>query len=437
MAVAGNAYNSLVVVGLQWGDEGKGKVVDLLSAEADVVVRFQGGNNAGHTLVVEGEQTILHLIPSGALHEGTVCVIGGGVVVDPPTLVGELEALRATGYMLDDSRLLVSREAQLILPYHKAIDRARERRRGKGKIGTTGRGIGPAYEDKAARTGLRMVDLGDEAALREKLRANFEEKNAYLEAMLGEEVLEYEDMVEELVEAGRKLAPHVADTSEYLHDAIISGNRVLFEGAQGVMLDVDLGTYPYVTSSNTSAGAVCSGAGLAPALVGRVMGISKAYTTRVGAGPFPTELDDETGNHLREEGAEFGATTGRPRRCGWFDAVVVGRSVRLSGAMAVALTKLDVLTGLDPLRICTAYRLDGEEIRSVPAAADALERCQPVYEEMEGWTEDISGLSSMEDLPAAVRRYTERLEELVGAEVALVSTGPGREETIMVSDPFG
>ena len=436
MAGVTDAVNSLVVVGLQWGDEGKGKVVDLLSARADVVVRFQGGNNAGHTLVVEGEQTILHLIPSGALHEGTVCVIGGGVVVDPPTLVGELAGLRSAGYMLEDSRLLISREAQLILPYHKAIDRAREHKRGKGKIGTTGRGIGPAYEDKAARTGLRMTDLLDEASLREKLRVNLEEKNAYLKAMLGQEVLEYEAMAEELVEAGRKLLVHIADTSEYLHGAISSGRRVLFEGAQGVMLDVDLGTYPFVTSSNTSAGAVCSGAGLPPSMVGRAMGISKAYTTRVGSGPFPTELDDDTGARLRQEGAEFGATTGRPRRCGWFDAVVVGRAVRLTGAGSIALTKLDVLTGLDPLRICTAYRLDGQQTRSVPASAELLERCEPVYEELEGWGEDISGVSRMAELPPAARRYIARLEELIGAQAALVSTGPGREETILETHPF-
>lgn len=436
MARPRDSVNSLVVIGLQWGDEGKGKIVDLLSADADVVVRFQGGNNAGHTLVVEGHQTVLHLIPSGALHEGTVCVLGGGVVVDPPTLVEELAGLRAAGHMMESSRLLVSREAHLILPYHKAIDHARERKRGKGKIGTTGRGIGPAYEDKAARTGLRMVDLLDEAGFREKLRGNLEEKNAYLEAMLGEDVLDYDAMVEELAGAARQLVPHIADTSEYLHEAVVEGKKVLFEGAQGVMLDVDHGTYPFVTSSNTAAGAVCSGAGLAPSLIGRVMGISKAYTTRVGAGPFPTELDDETGQRLREEGAEFGATTGRPRRCGWFDAVVVGRSVRLSGAAAIALTKLDVLTGLDPLRVCTAYRLDGQETRSVPASAAELERCEPVYEELEGWTEDISGLSNIDDLPAAARRYVDRLQELVGADIELVSTGPGREATIVVAEPF-
>ncbi|RMD82634.1 MAG: adenylosuccinate synthase [Candidatus Dadabacteria bacterium] len=430
------AVKSAVVVGLQWGDEGKGKIVDLLSAEADVVVRFQGGNNAGHTLVVDGEETVLHLIPSGALHPRTVCVIGGGVVIDPGVLVEELDALRRRGYLTEDERLLVSQEAHLILPYHKAIDQARERRRGKGKIGTTGRGIGPAYEDKAARIGLRVVDLCDEQVFRERLRDNFQEKNAYLQAMLGEAVLDYDAMVGDLVKYGRRLSRFVCDTSRYLHEALIAGRKVLFEGAQGVLLDLDLGTYPYVTSSNTGAGAVPTGAGIAPSLVRKVIGITKAYTTRVGSGPFPTELTGPLGERLRSEGGEFGATTGRPRRCGWFDAVIVRKAVRCSGVTELALTKLDVLTGVDPVRICTAYRLDGEVTQDVPALASVLERVTPVYEEHPGWHQDLSSARRLEDLPRQARAYIERIETLTGVRAGIVSVGPQRDQTIVLSSAF-
>ncbi|MFP6625530.1 MAG: adenylosuccinate synthase [Deltaproteobacteria bacterium] len=429
----GQVFNSTAVIGLQWGDEGKGKVVDLLAGDADVVARFQGGNNAGHTLVVDGEQTILHVVPSGALHGNTVCVIGGGVVVDAGVLVAELEALQARGYLNDPRNLLLSQEAHLILPYHKAIDQAREKKRGKGKIGTTGRGIGPAYEDKAARIGLRVVDLIDEDYFRGRLRENLEEKNDYLAAMLGHAVLDYDGMAEELIEVGRKLRPHVADTSRYLDRSIREGGKVLFEGAQGMMLDLDMGTYPYVTSSNTGSAAIASGAGVAPELVSKVIGISKAYTTRVGSGPFPTELDDENGRRLREEGSEFGATTGRPRRCGWFDAAVVRRSVRLAGVSAVALTKLDVLSGMDEILICTGYRLDGTEIDEPPASAHVLERVEPVYEKAEGWSEDISLVRSLDGLPAAARRYLDRLAELIGVAIEVVSVGPARDQTIIAT----
>jgi len=431
-----NEVKSTVVVGLQWGDEGKGKIVDLLSAEADVVVRFQGGNNAGHTLVVDGEQTVLHLIPSGALHGDTTCVIGGGVVVDPGALVSEVDALRQRDYLTDPARLRISQESHLILPYHKAIDQARERKRGKGKIGTTGRGIGPAYEDKAARIGLRMVDLCDEAYFRRRLRENVEEKNAYLRGMLGEDVLDYDAIVEELVEYGKTLAPYVTDTSLYLYRELSAGRKVLFEGAQGVMLDVDLGTYPFVTSSNTGAGSVTNGAGVPPKLVRGVIGISKAYTTRVGSGPFPTELDDTLGDRLRKEGGEFGATTGRPRRCGWFDAMVVRKGVRTSGVDAIALTKLDVLSGIDPIRICVGYEVDGKALDDVPASAQALERVQPIYEDQAGWTEDISKARALEDLPAAARAYIVRLEKLVGVPVGIVSVGPARDATITLRPSF-
>ncbi|RMF22776.1 MAG: adenylosuccinate synthase [Deltaproteobacteria bacterium] len=431
------AVKSAVVVGLQWGDEGKGKIVDLLSAEADVVVRFQGGNNAGHTLVVDGQETILHLIPSGALHRRTVCVIGGGVVVDPGVLVEELHALRQRGYLTEDERLMVSQEAHLILPYHKAIDQARERRRGKGKIGTTGRGIGPAYEDKAARIGLRMIDLCDEETFRRRLRENFQEKNAYLEAMLGEAVLDYDEMVGDLVSYGRILAPFVHDTSRYLHDALVSGRKVLFEGAQGLLLDVDLGTYPFVTSSNTGAGAVPNGAGIAPRLLRKVVGITKAYTTRVGSGPFPTELEGPVGDRLRSEGAEFGATTGRPRRCGWFDSVVVRKSVRTSGVSHLAITKLDVLTGIDPILICTGYRLaDGTTTDEVPALASTLDRVVPIYEQHPGWRQDISSARRLEDLPPEARSYIERIESLVGVPAGVISVGPQRDQTITILSAF-
>jgi adenylosuccinate synthase len=428
--------HSVVVVGLQWGDEGKGKIVDLLSAEADVVVRFQGGNNAGHTLVVNGQETVLHLIPSGALHSGTTCVIGGGVVVDPGVLVEELGALRARGHMGEPGRLLISQECHLILPYHKAIDQARERKRGIGKIGTTGRGIGPAYEDKAARIGLRMIDLCDDSFFRERLRLNLVEKNAYLQAMLGESVLDYDTMAAELSRYGTVLREFVADTSRFVHDALTGGKKVLFEGAQGLMLDVDLGTYPYVTSSNTGAGAVTSGAGIAPNMVRSVVGISKAYTTRVGSGPFPTELADALGDRLRSEGGEYGATTGRPRRCGWFDTVIVRKGVRTSGITSVALTKLDVLTGIDPVRICTGYRVDGRKVDDVPASADVLARCEPIYEDHPGWRERIDGVDRVEKLPAAARDYVARLEELIGVKVGIVSVGPDRDQTIIISPPF-
>jgi adenylosuccinate synthase len=428
---------SAVVVGLQWGDEGKGKIVDMISAQADIVARFQGGNNAGHTLVVDGVQTILHLIPSGALHASTVCVIGGGVVVDPSALVTELEKLRAVGHLSTDARLLVSQESHLILPYHKAIDLAREQQRGKGKIGTTGRGIGPAYEDKAARIGLRMIDMLDEEHFRIRLRQILTEKNAYLRGMLGGEALDYDAMVEGLVESGRRLRPHIVDTSRFLCDSLAAGKKVLFEGAQGVMLDVDHGTYPFVTSSNTAAGAVTSGAGVPPSLVGTVIGISKAYTTRVGSGPFPTELSGALGDRLREEGAEFGATTGRPRRCGWLDVCILRKAARISGVGMIALTKLDVLSGLGDLQICTGYELDGKKLDEPVALSDALERVTPIYETHQGWDESVEALDSLDALPASARSYVGRIEELVGVPIGILSYGPARDQTLELRRAFG
>ena len=425
--------STTVVVGVQWGDEGKGKFVDILARDADIVVRFQGGNNAGHTLVVGDERTVLHLIPSGVLNPGKICVIANGVVVDPAVLVEELEALRRRGYLTDDDCLKISDEAHLILPYHKAIDLARERLRGKGEIGTTGRGIGPAYEDKIARTGIRVGDLLDESVFREKLERNLEEKNLYLKAILREPGLDFTTIHDAFRGHAERLRRFVTDTAYYLHREIDAGRRILFEGAQGTMLDVDHGTYPYVTSSNTVAGAVSAAAGVGPGSFRKVVGICKAYTTRVGNGPFPTEEHGAIGERLRETGDEFGATTGRPRRCGWFDAVLVRQAARLNGLTDIALTKLDVLTGLDPLRICTAYRAGGERFERVPASVRVLGAAVPEYEELPGWTEPLSAARRLDDLPANARRYVARLEELCGTPFTMISVGARREETILLA----
>ncbi len=427
---------TLVVVGAQWGDEGKGKVVDLLAEHSDIVVRFHGGNNAGHTLVVGTERTVLHLVPAGVLHPGTICVIGNGVVIDPLVLLEEIDALRRRGLLSSDRELLISERAHLILPYHKAIDLARERLRGKGKIGTTGRGIGPAYEDKMARIGIRVVDLLEEETFRAKLRTNLEEKNAYLRSMLGEEALHFDHMFAEYRRIGEQLRPHVIDTSRFLDEEIRRGKQVLFEGAQGAMLDVDHGTYPFVTSSNCVAGAAIAGSGIAAKLVRSVLGITKAYTTRVGSGPFPTELNDRLGEKLRHDGDEYGATTGRPRRCGWFDAVVVRHAARLSGLDGLAVTKLDVLGGFDPVRVCVAYLCDGTRIDDVPASGAQLARVEPIYEDFPGWSEDLSRARRVEDLPANARRYLEALTAATGVPVKMVSVGAKREETIVIRDPF-
>jgi adenylosuccinate synthase len=421
-----------IVVGVQWGDEGKGKIVDLLARDADIVVRFGGGNNAGHTLLVGDERTVLHLIPSGVLRQGITCVIGNGVVIDPEVLVAELTALRRRGYLTDDACLKISDEAHVIMPYHKAIDLARERLRGKGEIGTTGRGIGPTYEDKMARTGIRVVDLLDEAVFREKLGRNLEEKNVYLEAILKERGMEFATIHDAYRGYADQLRRHVTDTALYLHQAIDAGKRILFEGAQGTMLDVDHGTYPYVTSSNTVSGAVCAGAGVGPGSFQSVIGICKAYTTRVGNGPFPTEERGAIGERLRESGDEFGSTTGRPRRCGWFDAVIVRQAARLNGLTGIALTKLDVLTGLERLRVCTAYRAGGARFERVPASTRLLEEAVPEYEELPGWTVPLTTARRLADLPANARRYVARLEELTATPFSIISVGAEREETIVL-----
>jgi adenylosuccinate synthase len=428
---------NVAIIGTQWGDEGKGKVVDLYAEDADIIARFQGGNNAGHTLVVKGEQTILHLIPSGILHDGKICIIGNGVVVDPKVLIEEIDRLKNRGLLPANTRLFVSERAQVIMPYHRRIDVARESHGLWKKIGTTGKGIGPAYEDKIARVGIRMCDLLDEEVFREKLNRNIEEKDFYLTRLFQEDPLDGEAIFNEYRSYAERIRPYVADTSLIMNDEIRKGKRILFEGAQGSHLDIDHGTFPYVTSSNTVAGNAACGTGVGPSVITTVVGICKAYTTRVGEGPFVTELTCEIGDSIREVGQEYGATTGRKRRCGWLDMVLVRQSVRLSGITGIALTKLDVLTGLDKLKICIGYETSqGKFTESVPSNPRLLAQCRPIYEEMDGWTEDITKATHIEELPQNTRRYIEKLEALAGVELVLVSVGAGREETIILKNPF-
>ena len=427
---------SVVVVGAQWGDEGKGKVIDLLTEFSDIVVRFQGGNNAGHTLVVGGEKFVFHLIPSGILHETKRCVIGNGVVIDPGVLTEEIDQLRAKGHFKKDSQLLISEEAHLIMPYHKRIDVARERLQGRNRIGTTGRGIGPAYEDKVARSGIRVVDLLDERVFEKKLKTNLSQKNFTLTEFFHEESCSMEEVLKEYRAFRPRIEPFVTNTSVFITEAMQRGERALFEGAQGCLLDVDHGTYPYVTSSNTVAGNACAGVGIGPTWIDYVLGVSKAYTTRVGEGPFPTELKDEMGETIRERGGEYGATTGRPRRCGWFDAVAVNHAVRLNGLNGLVITKLDVLDDAERIRICTGYRYDGQMLTVVPANVEVLDRCSPVYEECDGWLEDSSKARSLTDLPERAQAYIKRIEDITQTAVVAVSVGSDREETIMIQNPF-
>ncbi|MDO9558280.1 MAG: adenylosuccinate synthase [Syntrophales bacterium] len=430
---------NVAVVGTQWGDEGKGKVVDLYAEDADVIVRFQGGNNAGHTLVVKGVQTILHLIPSGILHDHKTCIIGNGVVVDPAVMKQEIENLEKRALFPEHTRLFVSEKAHLIMPYHRRLDVAREARKSDRKIGTTGRGIGLAYEDKVARVGIRFCDLLDETTFMEKLRDNIEEKNFYLTRRFEEAPLDAQQIFDEYRGYAEYLKPFVADTSLIIAQEMRRGKKILFEGAQGCHLDIDHGTYPYVTSSNTVAGNASCGSGVGPRAIDRVVGICKAYTTRVGEGPFVTELTDAVGEHMQTVGQEFGATTGRKRRCGWLDMVLVRQAVRVCGISGIAVTKLDVLTGLEKLKICVGYRTAaGEEYtESVPANLKALAGCQPVYQELDGWTEDIRHANQIDDLPKNTRKYIERLEILSDAPLMLVSVGAGRESTIVLKNPFG
>jgi len=428
-----------VVIGAQWGDEGKGKLVDLMAAEADVVARYQGGANAGHTIAWGGEngapaqQAVLHLVPSGVFHPGTACVIGGGVVLDPVALLEEIAMVEGMGFSVE-GRLFLSHTAHVIMPYHKRLDAAREGT--ADAIGTTGRGIGPAYVDKYARSGIRVVDLLDRDTLARKLRAAVEQNNTVLRAIYGAETLDVEAIVEEYVALDQRLDPYVKDTAHYLHEALSKGKRVVAEGAQGALLDVDFGTYPFVTSSSPTVGGACTGLGIPPTAIDRVVGIAKAYATRVGHGPFVTELEDETGEFLRRVGHEFGATTGRPRRCGWLDLVALRYSARINGFTEVAITKLDVLAGMDEVKVCTHYRIDGRETDRFPADVPSLERAEPVYRSFEGWEGSGTDATRFEELPAAAQRYLRFVEQETGVRIGSVSTGPRREETLVL-EPGG
>ena len=428
---------NLAIIGAQWGDEGKGKIVDLLAPHFDVVARYQGGHNAGHTVIIRRDgvdhKFVLHLIPSGITHPGKTCVIGNGVVVDPQALLNEVDALRARGIEVDERNLLVSNRAHLILPYHVALDRRVEEHRGRDAVGTTMRGIGPAYEDKMARRGLRAGDLTDPANLTEKLAHNARQANRLL-VMLGGEPIDIARLTEDGLRWAELLAPHVVDTTYFLNRAAREGRSLLLEGAQATMLDIDHGTYPFVTSSNSSVGGACTGTGLAPSRIGATIGVIKAYTTRVGGGPFPTELIDDLGEVIRARGGEYGASTGRPRRTGWFDAVVARYAVMVNGLDALALTKLDVLDELDEIKICVAYRIGGRVTDEVPYEANQMSAAEPVYETLSGWKEKTVGVSRFDDLPVRAQAYVERLAELSGAPFALISTGAERNETIIARD---
>lgn len=426
--------SAVVVIGTQWGDEGKGKIVDNLAEKADVVVRYQGGNNAGHTVVVNGNEFKLHLLPSGILYPGKKCVVGNGVVIDPAVMIKELKGMQAKG--IDTSGLRISNRAHVIMPYHRLLDEVEEDYRGEHKIGTTKRGIGPCYMDKNARSGIRMVDLLDEEEFSAKLERNLEAKNHLLQAVYGVEGFDYESVRKEYLGYAEELRPYVTDTVVVLSEAIDAGEKVLFEGAQATLLDLDHGTYPYVTSSHPIAGGACIGAGVGPSKISKVVGVVKAYTTRVGEGPFPTELHDEIGNQIRERGHEYGTTTGRPRRCGWLDACVVRYAGLVSGLNYLAITRLDILDGLKTLKLCVGYQYKGERIKEFPASLKVLAQVEPIYEEMPGWEEDTSKIRSYSDLPANARRYIERLSEVSGVEIGIVSVGPGREQTIILTDLF-
>lgn len=425
--LGGAHMSSIVVVGTQWGDEGKGKITDFLAEQADVIARFSGGNNAGHTIQFGGETYKLHLVPSGIFYKDKLAVIGNGVVVDPVALLKELDGLNERGISTDNLR--ISNRAQVILPYHLAQDEYEERRRGDNKIGTTKKGIGPAYVDKAQRIGIRMADLLEKETFERRLKENIEYKNACFKGMFNETCPTFDEIFDEYYAAGQRLKDYVTDTAKILDDAKVADEKVLFEGAQGVMLDIDHGTYPFVTSSNPVAGNVTVGTGVGPTSVSKVIGVCKSYTSRVGDGPFPTELFDEDGHHIREVGREYGTTTGRPRRVGWFDSVVLRHSRRVSGITDLSINSIDVLTGLDTVKICTAYELDGEKITEYPANLDQLRRCKPIFEELPGWTEDITGCRSLDELPENARNYLERISELCGVHISIFSVGPDREQT--------
>ena len=420
-----------IIVGTQWGDEAKAKVVDFLAASAEIVVRFQGGANAGHTVIVGKEEFIFHLIPAGIVHPGKICIIGNGVVIDPAELVREINDIKNRGMEVKD-RLLISQNAHLVMPYHKLLDKIEENAKGAGKIGTTGRGIGPAYRQKFARTGIRLVDLLDKELFRKKLFNNIREYNAILTQIYELDPIDEAEILDEYLEFDSFIDPYVHDVSVFLNRAIEEGRDILFEGAQGSLLDVDHGTYPYVTSSNTIAGAACTGSGIGPTKIDEVVGVMKAYTTRVGNGPLPTEFSGEFADKMRELGGEYGATTGRPRRCGWFDSVVGRLSVRLNGISSIALTKLDVLDTLSEIKICTSYSHDGKTYENFPTRLRALQECEPVYETLPGWETSTSSIRSFDDLPPNAQAYLNRISEVVGAKIKLISVGSDRMETIVV-----
>lgn len=418
-----------VVIGSQWGDEGKGKIVDLISQNVDVVARYQGGANAGHTICWDDKSFVLHLIPSGIFQENVICVIGNGVVIDPVALMKEIDMVRKLGYSVE-GRLLISHNAHLIMPYHKKIEEARERWRDAGAIGTTGRGIGPAYVDKFARTGIRVVDLLDRDVLRVKLQESMEEKNSILQHVYGAEQLDVEAIIEEYVEFDSLIDPFVTDTTDFLYRSLREGKHVLAEGAQGSLLDVDFGTYPFVTSSHPTVGGCCTGLGIPPTSINRIVGIVKAYCTRVGNGPFPTELDDEQGEEMRKTGQEFGATTGRPRRCGWLDLVALQYTSMINGFTELAVTKLDVLSNMDEIRVCTGYNLGGKTVKRFPSDIQALGRARPEYTTLPGWNCDITGVSEYEDLPSESQDYLRFISDYLDVPTSLISTGPKRNQTI-------
>ncbi len=427
---------NVVVIGAQWGDEGKGRIVDLISEKVDVIARYQGGNNAGHTIVIGDEKVVLHHLPSGILREGKVSVIGNGVVIDPKVLLEEIKDLHAAGHKVDCDNLKISDRAHVIMPYHREIDKGREESNGSTKIGTTGRGIGPVYEDKAARRGIKVSDLIDTDALSQRLKEVLPDRNLYITKVLGKEPLDFENILEQYSIYGKELMEYTCDASKLLNDSITEGKNILFEGAQGALLDIDFGTYPYVTSSSASSGGACTGTGVSPTRIDSVLGIAKAYTTRVGEGPFPSEISGDTEEQLRELGGEYGATTGRSRRCGWFDAFAIKYASMINGISHIALTKLDVLSGFEKINICTAYRYKGQVLSDYPSNNHMLSECEPVYKELEGWNEDISEVKDVSELPAQARDYLTALEQSTGVPLYAVSLGASREKILFLNEIF-
>jgi adenylosuccinate synthase len=427
---------NVIVLGLQWGDEGKGKIVDVLSEKADVVARYQGGHNAGHTVVIKNEKFILHVIPSGILYKGKKCLIGNGVVVEPASLLEEINGLKERGIEIDKNNLFLSKNAHVIMPYHMALDRENEKLRGSKSIGTTGRGIGPAYCDKINRSGIRVADLLQPEFFKEKLKANLFNINFLLENLYKAQVFNIDNIYNEYMGYAEKLKEHVADTDIIIDNTIAEGGNILLEGAQGTLLDIDHGTYPYVTSSNATAGGACTGLGIGPTKISKVLGVVKAYTTRVGAGPFPTEIKDSLGDAIREKGGEYGATTGRPRRCGWLDMVILRHSARINGLTGIAITKLDILDGLENIKICTSYKHNGKTYKEFPKELNIFQECEPVYEETKGWKESTIGIKDFEKLPDAAKAYVKKIEKMLGVEAHIISTGQRRDELIQIQEQF-